>query len=1137
MPLISYCKCHLLLRRLPRAAKYLTFTALLFIIAFTQTLAEGGQQTISLSVNNAPLEKVFKEIQKQSGYAFVYTRELLHNTKPISIKVSNAHIDEVLTLCVKDQPVTFLVAEKMVIIRPKPEVKGGENIYKQAEANGDPGDISGRVIDAQGNPLVGANIKIKGTNTGTVTDVNGRFILHNVEANAALEISFVGHEAQTVTVRGKDLLSIVLNPKNSILDETVVIAYGTTTRRLATGNISTVKAKDIEKQPVQNPLLALQGRVTGVTIEQANGMPGTGVKIRIQGGTSLSSGNEPLYVIDDVPYQPLMPRSQSDIQVSSQKTGLALTNPLTYINPQNIESIEILKDADATSIYGSRAANGAVLITTKKGKAGKAKVDINLQHGWSKVGHFVDVLNTEQYMEMRNEAYFINDGLTTSSTQYATQYDINGTWDKNRYTNWQKTLFGGTARYTDAQLAVSGGTNNTNFRFGGGYNRVTTVFPGDLSDKKGSASLSVTHASTDQRFKLQVTANYLADNNKLMAPADLTKVAIELPPNAPSLYNNDGSLNWAPNLAGTASTWRNPLAYLQQKFNQQVENLTGSAIISYKLLPGLDIKTNVGYNKITRNEIVLIPLTYEAPERRSTASRSSTFDNYRSVSWIIEPQLTYTKPISKGQLECLLGSTFSANKDRQESILAYGFTTDQLMQNITSAPNVTPLSTSGADYRYNALFGRVNYNWKNKYILNLTARRDGSSRFGAENLFHNFGSVAGAWIFSNENFIQKNLSILSFGKLRASYGTTGNDQIGNYGYLNTYFSQSVPVPYQGQVGLFTADIPNPYLQWEETKKLQAGVDLGFIQDKFLLAVNYYYNRSSNQIQGYSLPAMAGVGSITINFPATVQNSGWELSLSTTNIGKRNFKWSSSVNFTFPKNKLVAYPNLEKSSFASLYIIGQPVTLVKAYHSLGVDPATGLFIFSNINGDIVTNPVFFTDRTQLFNSSAKFFGGVQNSLQFKGFVLDFLFQFVRQFGADLRYGNTTAQPGRFASNNTIVARGNQPVTILDRWQKPGDDAFFQRFSATWPSSLNTPYGSVRISDANFYDISYIKLKNLSFSWQLPLGWQQKIHVQNARLYVQGQNLWTITNYTGLDPESGTNTLPPLKTWTIGFQLTL
>lgn len=1045
----------------------------------------------------------------------------------VSIKVVDAALDEVMGRILEGTDLEWIYTDNVITVRKKKKSSSTYTPVSIEDSSITFSTVSGKVTDANGDPIPGATVLIKRNRDGITTDAEGNFTLQSIKKNDVLLISSIGYETREIPVKGKTILA-ELNLVINKLDETVIIAYGTTTKRLNTGNISTVKAKDIEKQPINNPLLALQGRVPGLFIEQASGIPGSGVRVRIQGQNSLSRGSDPLYVIDGVPYISQMLYGLSDIQGRSD--GVLADdgsgNPLSYINPSDIESIEILKDADATSIYGSRAAAGAILITTKKGKSGKTKVDLNLQKGWGKVGHSLQLLNTPQYLEMRREAK-MNDGADIR----ATDYDINGTWDSTRYTDWQKKLIGGTANYTNAQLNASGGTATTTFLVGAGYYRETTVFPGDLNDQKYSFHLNINHASFNQRLKLQVDGKYLVDDNQLMG-GDLTANALQLAPNAPSLYNSDGSLNWAPNASGI-STWINPLAYLLIKYRNQVNNLIGNAVISYQLLPGLDIKTNLGYTNLSRRETKVLPLSYNAPENRAFATRYSYFGDDLIRSWIVEPQATYKSRINKGSLDILIGATFLKNQSNQEQLTAAGFTSDLLLENMGAASTVTPDKILATIYKYNALFARINYNWKEKYILNLTARRDGSSRFGSQNLFHNFGSIGGAWIFSNEPFLQKHLPLLSFGKIRVSYGTTGNDQIGEYQFMNLYYSRSRTVPYQDVTGLYTADYPNPYLQWEQTRKLQVGLEAGILSDRILLNLTYYHNRSSNQLQSYTLPILTGSTGITINFPATIQNSGWEISLNTTNIQNKNgVNWNSAANLTLPKNKLIAYDNLEQSSLATTYIVGKPFTIVRLFHSSGVDPATGDYRFLDSKGNYTSYPAYPDDATVLINSTPKFYGGIQNNISYKGWSLDFLFQFVKQVAVNYGLGD---QPGRFNSSATSFSvRGNQPVSVLDRWQKPGDNRPIQRFSTT----LLFPYYNALNSDGAYSDASYIRLKNLSLSWQFPSSWLQKAKLQQARLFAQGQNLLTFTKYDGLDPESRSSTsIPPLRVWTLGVQIVL
>ncbi len=434
-------------------------------------------------------------------------------------------------------------------------------------------------------------------------------------------------------------------------------------------------------------------------------------------------------------------------------------------------------------------------------------------------------------------------------------------------------------------------------------------------------------------------------------------------------------------------------------------------------------------------------------------------------------------------------------------------------------------------YKYAAIFSRINYNWLDKYIINLTARRDGSSRFGTQNHFNNFGAAGFAWIFTEESFIKNNLSFLSFGKLRGSYGITGSDQLGDYSFMNLYNPVSVGTPYQGALGLAPFGLSNPYLEWEETSKLQLGFDLGLLNDRILINSTYACNRSSNQLLNYGLPSITGWSGIYLNIPATIRNTNWEFSLNSINLKTKNFNWSTAINLTIPRNKLIAFPDLASSTYATIFRIGHPTSVKLLYHLLGTDPATGEYIVADANGKPTTTPDYSTDRTILTNTLPKYYGGVQNSIQYKGIQLDVLFQFVKQIGPNILFANNPyapIPPGAF-----IPGYSNQPLTVLDRWQKPGDQTRIQRYSIGYLSA-----DKALASDAAYTDASFIRLKNLSLSWQIPDKWKQRIHLQHCRIYLQGQNLLTITNYQGLDPESMTiSSLPPLKILTLGLQIAL
>jgi len=879
--------------------RIMKLTAILLLSACMVASAKGLGQQITLSEKNAPLQEVFVKIEKQSGYTFAYTGSQLAKANKVSIEIKDASLEQVLQICFANQPFSYSIIEKTIVVRPKQESPNAEttNVVSN-EVVRTTIDISGKVTDEDGNPLAGASVKVKGTKNGTTTDANGFFVLKGVDDNAVLEISFIGFEMQTQSAKNKTNFLVSLKRSESPLDVVQVIAYGQTTQRYSTGNIATVKAEEIAKQPVSNVLQALEGRVPGLQIQQATGFAGSGVTVRIQGVNSITNGKDPLYVVDGVPYVSQMMPSFNGITGESgggAPNGYRQTygSPLNFINPADIESVEILKDADATAIYGSQAANGAILITTKKGKSGDQKIEFNLQQGWGMVTRKLDLLNTRQYLDMRYEA-FKNDAIPLSSLDQNSNYDLT-VWDTTRNTDWQKTLIGNTAHYTDLQANVSGGTSNIYYSIAAGYHKETTVLPGDFNDQKATMHFQVTSASANKKFRVSLTGSYMADLNKLPfggGGLDLTMTAIQLAPDAPALYNADGTINWALNYAGK-STWGydgNPVAQLLKKATIKSNNLVSNCVLNYQLAQGLNIKSSFGYTRLESNETLTFPLSAIKPEQRSTTTNGGQYGNNIQNQWIIEPQISYQQQILKGKLDAVIGSTFQQRNSSALQLGGSGYISDDVLDDIRAATSVRPLWNYKFNYKYNAFFARVNYNWQKKYIFNLTGRRDGSSRFGENNRFHNFGAVGAAWIFTEENFVQNLLTFLSFGKIKGSYGTTGSDQLLDYQYLSTFSPITSGNPYQGISTLRSNGLSNPYLQWEETRKFSIGLDLGFLKDRILINSNYYRNRSSNQLIGYRLPSTTGFGAITRNFPAEVQNTGLELAITTVNVQGKIFNW-------------------------------------------------------------------------------------------------------------------------------------------------------------------------------------------------------------------------------------------------------
>jgi TonB-linked SusC/RagA family outer membrane protein len=1110
-------------QRNTKLLRVMKLTAILLLAACIQVSANTQGQTVTLKVKDAPVKAVLKEIQKQTGLDVLIDQSILQKTGKVSLNVKDMPVTDVLNICFKNEALTYSIEDGRIVIKPKPASPNADGGSEQLPP---PIDITGKVTDADGNPLIGATVKVKGSSKGTTTNNDGVFVLKAVDENATLEISFVGYETYTVAVNNKSAIVANLKLKPESLNEVVINkGYYTEKQKYSVGDVGKVTAKDIEQQPVSNPILALQGRVPGLVITQATGLSGSAVKVKIQGQNSINRGGDPLYVIDGVPYSSQLVMGLASILGTSGSTNNLANygSPLSYLNPMDIESIEVLKDADATSIYGSRAANGAILVTTKRGKSGKVRFNATAQSGIGEVANRLPLLNTQQYLEMRHEAK-ANDGEPI----YTTDYDINGFWDTTRHTDWQDKLIGGKAKYLDLQSNVSGGTKNYQFSVGSGFHKETTVFPIDYDDKKAMFHVSMNSISDNEKFRIQFNANYVLDNNTLPA-IDLTARAVLLAPDAPELYNQDGSINWATTSTGS-TTWGssgngNPIAQLQKKYKNTTNNLIAGTNLNYEIFKGLTISTNLGFTNLQSDEISLSPFSAINPADRPTSNRTSTFANSKIDSWLIEPQMTYKRKIGSGNLEAFLGGSVQRQNNRGQIIQASGFTNDLVMKDMNAASTLRAGQRLASEYKYEAVFGRLNYILNDRYILNITARRDGSSRFGWENQFHNFGSVGGAWIFSNDRFFNK-FSFLSFGKIKLSYGTTGNDQIGDYQFLNLYNPFSVGIPYQGVIGLAINNHSNPYLQWEETKKLQAGIDLAFWKEKIVIALSAYRNRSSNQLLNYFLPNLTGFSSVFRNLPATVQNSGLEVSLSSKVFDSKHFKWNSSFNVTFSKNKLASFPDFEKSGYASSYVLGKPISLIRAYKFHGVNPITGTYSFEKSDKTIVSVPDYSTDRTELIYTAPAFFGGWQNSFSYKGFNLDFMFQFVRQKGGNYWFGNF---PG---TNNS-----NQPIWVMDRWQKSGDVASHQLVSSTYNLGYDE-YDAAQNSSANYGDASFIRFKNISLSWSIPQKSLSRLRIQEFKIFMNGQNISTFTNYKGLDPETlSSSTLPPLRVYTFGIQLTL
>ncbi|MGN8055152.1 SusC/RagA family TonB-linked outer membrane protein [Pedobacter sp. 22163] len=964
--------------------------------------------------------------------------------------------------------------------------------------------INGRVVTASdGKALSGATISIKNSNTSVQSSQNGTFTLTAKTATGILLITYTGYQSQEISFNG-NLKNLEINMQESTgsFDDVQVIGYGKTTKRLSTGAISSINAKQIEEQPVTNVLSTLSGRMPGVFIQTTNGLPGGNINVQIRGKGSMVAGTDPLYIVDGVPYDGT-PVGKGNTDVINIAGALS---PLSNLNPADIENISVLKDADATSIYGSRGANGVVLITTKKAQSGATKIDLNIRQGISTISAKPKLLDLQAYLQMRRDA-FANDKLIPSSDPASTNYAPDLTqWSQTQGTDWVDYIFGRSASSTDLQARVSGGKGNTTFSVNGNFRNERTVLPGNNSYYRGGLSSQLQHYSENQKFSIRISNQLNRQYSDLSNIVNNIDRSFLIAPNYP-LTLPDGTTNW---YAGNIE------AETHARSKNTTDNSITSAELAYRLLPNLSFKINSGYTRSSYDQTFISPSSSLPP---GTAN-STNFTKSTSQSFITEPQADYNITFGKHKLTFLLGGTYQRKSTERMSVIGSNFSLESLMENPGSAGTIVSTG-SDSQYRYASLFSRVTYNLQDSYILNLTLRRDGSSRFGPGNRYGNFGSIGGSWIFSNLNWLKEKFPVLSFGKLRASLGTTGNDQIPDYGYLSTFNSPGSS-SYQGTAIIRPSRISNADFKWESTRKIDIGLELGFFRDALSLSVDYYLSTSSDQLVNYAIPLITGFSSYQANLPAVIQNSGWELSISSTHLKGKKLSWSSNFNITLPKNKLKSFDRFDNSSYAAIYELGYDITRIRGYQALGIDPSTGKVLYAGRDGQASATP--YANFT-LGKTAPDFYGGLGNTLTYRNFEFSLFLQFVKQ----RTKGGLNRNPGGGGTFNEFD---------LESW------------STSNPTSTVPPpstqfdfyYGQ---SSANIFDTSYIRLKNISLSYLLPIKEARKMGLSVLRVFAEGQNLYTLwhRNSAVMDPESGAistttgRNIPPSKTLVLGLQLSL
>ncbi len=1120
------------------------FTTVLILTTALQVSARSYSQQVTYAAKNESVQTVFAAIEKQTGYSFFYNNDDLKGAHPVSIEVKNLALEKALEILFRDQPFGFNIQGKTISIKAKIPAKKTELLPEPMPIAIDtvrPAVIEnkikaqGHIISDEGEPLSGAAISIHPPGhpalVAGITDANGNFKLVNL-ANGVyvLELSYIGYEKLERTIQVTDKMLVlpllVMKKSTNALDAIQLTAYSKTTARFNTGDITTITADEIAHSPVPNVLQALQGRVPGMLVTEQTGMPNGGFQVQIRSvntmyGTSTTSPQllftttgQPLYIVDGVEYPANGTLSMANgYGPQAQLYG----NALNYLDPSIIESVNILKGVDATAIYGSRGAFGVFLITTKRGKAGKPSLTVNITHGISTLGVSPKLMNQQQYLALRHNA-FANDGTVPGPTDY----DINGTWDSTQNTDWKKFFLGGNAPTTRINLAYSGGGVNSNFLIGVQYSSIGNIELSKGVVRQGGMNFSLNTATADRKFTLLLSGSYSA-NLENMTPADLAG-NITQAPDAPYPYLPDGKLNWT---GGS-----NAVAVLNSIHSNNTDNLVANVTMTYAPIPGLSFIASGGYSLLSAKEFTARPSSVFNPATFTVSQTGSLINLYRTRILNADPRVQFNHNWGKGHLEVITGLSLKDQLQQRNAIVGSGFASDELVLNPSAA---TPANTSTVysllPTKYIRPFATVNFRWADKYILNLTGSRDGSSVFGPSNQFGNFGSVSGAWIISDESWFRKLLKVVDFLKLKASYGLVGANAISPYLYINTYGLNNSS--YQGGIGLSPQNLANPYLHWETNKNLEAGLNFELFKGVINAEAIYYNNRVSDQLTSQALASITGFTQFLVNTPAVFRAYGAEFRVTTRNIQKKNFSWSTSANFTLPRTKLLAFPGLGGNVNNINYVIGQPITGIKLVKFAGVDPATGVYNFYNaagVKGEFT--PIFsptqldaVKDRTEFVDLAAKWQGGMTNTITYKNVALDFLISFTSRVGPNYLGFLSFVSPG--SANN------NFPVDIVDRrWMKPGDITDVPKASAGINALLDQ--STFRNSTGAFSDATYARLQNLSLSYRLPDRLIKKAHMSSATFRLTGQNLFTISKYKGLDPENMmAGRIPPLRIFTAGL----
>lgn len=961
--------------------------------------------------------------------------------------------------------------------------------------------ISGKVIDASTKaPIPGVSVKLAGQNSGVSTDNQGTFVLNDLSTGQAIVFSFLGYSSQTLKIDARTTYVVELSNLATEIEETVVVGYGRQKKKNLTGSVVSVGASEIEKTTLQDPISILQGRAAGVQVSSNSGAPGGEMTIRVRGNSSLNSGNNPLFVVDGIPIES---NSVSSLN-GTEGSGL---NPMADINPNDIASIEILKDAASTAIYGSRAANGVVMITTKRGAEGKPEVLLNATTGVSSLTRKLSVLNSKQYREAVLDSY---NALSVPEEPYYTIIDSLNPMN-NGDVDWQDELMR-TAKQYKLDLSVRGGNQGTKYAWSSSYLDQDGVIL-NSNYKRFTSRLNVDFNISD-RVRIGQSVSYTnAVNNRTNAAGSgnlsIIRSLLVRPPNM-SMYLPDGSLN------GYMIGQRNPVGMALFATNLNKTNrIIGSQYLEVDILKDLKFRSNVNLDYIAMKEDEFMPSILDYREGYNTGGVRAS----GNLTWGNESYFTYSKSLNNTHnIGAVAGISFQKWRYDRTGLDGSYFASDDI-RTLNGASIISNQGVNVAsEHAMQSYFGRLTYDYLGKYLLEFNLRSDGSSRFGRDKRFGFFPSASAGWRFIEENGV-KDVNWLSDGKLRFSLGSTGNEAIGDYTSQGEF---TLGTNYLDFSGAAPTVMPNSSLTWETTHQYNLGLELGFLSNRILFITDAYLKKTKDLLYNVPLPSTTGFDYVTRNI-GSIENKGLEFSLQTQNL-KGAFSWNSNINISLNRNKVTSLPEdvltngyIQNGAFHILQV-GLPIGVFYGWQFQGVyardeDNVNGLTygangpvfvggdpIWKDVNSDNIINQ---DDREIIGYAEPKYFGGISNDFSYKNFHLNVFFQY--SVGNKI-YSELNHQ------RNSIVRYNNLSTDALSRWRQQGDVTDFPRLIRDDPKQSDSRVQSRWVEDG-----SYIKLKNVNLRYSFDSNWVKRIGLQKVDAFVTATNLITWTKYTGFDPD--------------------